>query len=98
MSRIGKRPIAIPAGVSVESSGSSVKVKGPKGSLTETLPRGIGVSIEGGEVSFTRPADDGPTRALHGLARALVANGAASSSCSRARDQGVGYRAVSGKT
>ena len=102
MSRIGKRPIAIPSGVTVESTGGSVKVKGPKGTLTETLPRGIAVAIEGGEVTFTRPAEDGPTRALHGLARALVANmvrGVVEPFAKELEIQGVGYRAdVSGKT
>jgi large subunit ribosomal protein L6 len=102
MSRIGRLPIAIPSGVSVEAVDGGVRVKGPKGTLTEKLPRGIGVAIEGGKVKFTRPDDITKTRALHGLARALVANmvkGVVEPFVKELEIQGVGYRAdVSGKT
>ena len=102
MSRIGRRAIAIPAGVTVEAQGASVRVKGPKGTLSEPLPRGITVSIEGGNVKFARPNDSTKTRALHGLARALVANmvrGVVEPFVKELEIQGVGYRAdVQGKT
>ena len=102
MSRIGRRAIAIPAGVTVEPQGATVRVKGPKGTLTEPLPRGIAVAVEGGNVKFTRPDDSVKTRALHGLARALVANmvrGVVEPFVKELEIQGVGYRAdVSGKT
>jgi large subunit ribosomal protein L6 len=102
MSRIGRRVIAIPNGVSVEMQGANVRVKGPKGTLTEPMPSGIGVAVEGGNVRFSRPDDSTKTRALHGLARALVANmvrGVVEPFVKELEIQGVGYRAdVSGKT
>ena len=102
MSRIGKRPIAIPQGVTVECAQGVVRVKGPKGTLHEPLPRGIGMAVESGQVRFTRPDDTTKTRALHGLARALVANmvrGVVEPFAKELEIQGVGYRAdVSGKT
>jgi large subunit ribosomal protein L6 len=79
-----------------------VRVKGPKGTLTEKLPRGIAVAVAGGQVSFSRPDDERPTRALHGLARALVANmvrGVVEPFVKELEIQGVGYRAdISGRT
>jgi len=102
MSRIGKRPIAIPQGVTVECTDGVVRVKGPKGTLNEALPRGIGMAVESGQVRFSRPDDSTKTRALHGLARALVANmvrGVVEPFAKELEIQGVGYRAdVSGKT
>jgi large subunit ribosomal protein L6 len=101
MSRVGRRPIQIPSGVSVERVESSIRVKGPKGTLTQPMPRGISVAVEGSRVSFTRPDDSVKTRALHGLARALVANmvrGVVEPFVKELEIQGVGYRAdVSGK-
>ena len=96
MSRIGRLPIAIPDGVSVEKVDGSVRVKGPKGTLTQRLPRGIEVRIEGGNVTFERPDDRTQSRSLHGLARALVANmvrGVVEPFSKRLEIQGVGYRA-----
>jgi large subunit ribosomal protein L6 len=74
MSRIGKRPIAVPAGVTVTIDGSHVKVKGPKGELARTLPSDIKVAQEGAEVLVTRPSEEERHKALHGLTRTLVAN------------------------
>ena len=101
MSRVGKRPVSIPDGVTVTVSGDTVSVKGPKGQLSERVPTEIGVSVESGEVRVTRPDDRKPTRALHGLTRALVANmvtGVTAQFSKELEIQGVGYRAdVQGK-
>jgi large subunit ribosomal protein L6 len=96
MSRVGKKPIQIPDGVTVNVAGATVSVKGPKGQLSEQLPTEIAVAVEGGEVQVTRPDDRTATRALHGLARALVANmvtGVTSQFSKELEIQGVGYRA-----
>ena len=74
MSRIGKKPIAIPAGVDVKINGSEVTVKGPKGELKNTFNADIGIAMENNEVIVTRPSDDKEHRALHGLTRTLIAN------------------------
>ena len=96
MSRIGNKPVAIPSGVTVEKVAGGIRVKGPKGTLTETLPPAIGVDVANGEVVFRRPDEAGPTRALHGLVRALVANmvkGVVTPFAVELEIQGVGYRA-----
>jgi len=96
VSRIGRRPVAIPSGVSVEVGGDGVRVKGPKGSLRGTMPRGIAVAVEGAAVRFTRADDRKPTKALHGLSRALVANmvrGVTEGFSRELEIEGVGYRA-----
>lgn len=75
MSRIGKQPVIIPAGVTITvSNANEVTVKGPKGQLTETVDKDITVSVNGTEVVFTRPTDQIRHRAMHGLYRALVGN------------------------
>lgn len=75
MSRIGKRPVNLPAGVTVEVlKGNTVKVKGPKGELTQEVDPAITVQVEGGEVVLTRPTDQKRHKALHGLYRALIHN------------------------
>ena len=74
MSRIGKLPIVIPAGVTVTISGNEVKVKGPKGELVQTVSPEIKVEMVDGEIHVTRPNDEKQTRALHGLYRALIHN------------------------
>jgi large subunit ribosomal protein L6 len=74
VSRIGKRPIPLPKGVSASVAGRTVVVKGPRGELSRVLPAEIAVKIEGGEVVVTRPSDSSKHRALHGLSRTLVAN------------------------
>jgi large subunit ribosomal protein L6 len=74
MSRIGKKPIPIPAGVTVALSGRTVRVTGPKGRLEWTAPEPIAVAVEDGRVVCRRSSDSKTVRALHGLSRALIAN------------------------
>ena len=96
MSRIGKKPIAVPSGVTVTIDPEVVRVHGPKGELTERIPRAIAVEQEGEEVLVKRPTDRGEHRALHGLTRSLVANmveGVTKGFEKRLEIQGVGYRA-----
>jgi len=102
MSRVGKMAISIPDGVTVDRRGEEVHVKGPKGRLAERIPALIDVQISNGEIRFSRPDERKGTRAMHGLARALVANmvrGVMEPFTKELEIQGVGYRAdVSGKT
>jgi large subunit ribosomal protein L6 len=96
MSRIGRTPIPLPEGVSVEISGQKVTVAGPKGELRHTVVEPIRVSESDGTLVVTRPTDRGPHRALHGLSRTLVANmvqGVSDGFERRLEIQGVGYRA-----
>ena len=74
MSRIGKKPIAIPEGVEVKVDGNSVTVKGPKGTLTQEFNPNMEIKVEGNEVTVARPNDEKENRALHGLTRSLLAN------------------------
>lgn len=74
MSRIGKLPIPVPAGVDVKIDGQDVTVKGPKGELSLTVSSPISVTLDGGEVLVTRPNDERESRSLHGLTRTLIAN------------------------
>ena len=74
MSRIGRLPIDIPAGVTVSVDGQDVAVKGPKGELTLTVARPIEGAIEEGQVLVTRPDDERESRSLHGLTRTLINN------------------------
>jgi large subunit ribosomal protein L6 len=93
--------VVIPSGVSVEVGGGSVRVKGPKGTLSEKMSPRVSVQVGDGQVTVTRPDDRKDTRALHGLARALVANmvkGVTEQFSRELEIQGVGYRAdVQGK-
>jgi large subunit ribosomal protein L6 len=96
MSRIGRRPILLPAGVTVTIESELVSVKGPKGELSERVPRDIEVLREGETLLVSRPTDRGEHRALHGLTRSLVANmvqGVTAGYEKRLEIQGVGYRA-----
>ena len=96
MSRIGKQPIEVPAGVSIAIEPERVTVNGPKGELSERIPRDIKVEHVGEQVLVTRPTDRGDHRALHGLTRTLVANmvqGVTDGFERRLEIQGVGYRA-----
>ncbi len=96
MSRIGRQPIPVPAGVTVAIEPERVIVNGPKGELSERIARDIGVEQVGEEVLVTRPTDRGEHRALHGLTRTLVANmvkGVTDGFEKRLEIQGVGYRA-----
>ena len=74
MSRIGKMPVAVPAGVTVTQNGNSITVKGPRGELSRSLPQVITVSQQDGQLVATRPSDDPQHKALHGLTRSLVNN------------------------
>ncbi len=97
MSRIGKKPIVIPAGVQVNVEGSTVKVKGPKGELTNTFNPEISIAVEGNEIIVTRPSDVKEHRSLHGLTRTLVANmvtGVTEGFKKELQVNGVGYRAA----
>jgi large subunit ribosomal protein L6 len=96
MSRIGKQPIPVPAGVTVSIAPGVVRVNGPKGELSEAIHRDITVAQEGEEVRVTRPTDRGEHRALHGLTRSLVFNmvqGVTEGYEKALEIQGVGYRA-----
>ena len=74
MSRIGKKPVIIPKGVTITRKGNSVKVKGPKGELESIFDSRIGIEINDGELTVTRPNDTKEIKALHGLSRALIQN------------------------
>jgi large subunit ribosomal protein L6 len=96
MSRIGKQPIPVPAGVNIAIEPERVTVNGPKGELSERIHRDISVEQADGELRVTRPTDRGEHRALHGLTRTLIANmvtGVTSGFEKRLEIQGVGYRA-----
>jgi large subunit ribosomal protein L6 len=97
MSRIGKQPITVPAGVDVTIDGSHVAVKGPRGSLERDLHPDMHVVLEDGVVRVERPSDERLHRSLHGLTRTLVANmveGVTSGFEKRLQIVGVGYRAT----
>jgi large subunit ribosomal protein L6 len=98
MSRIGKKPITVPAGVTMTvSPANEITLKGPKGQLTEAIDRDIKVELKDGEINITRPTDQIRHRALHGLYRALVANmvtGVTEGFKKELELVGVGYRAA----
>ena len=98
MSRIGKLPITIPAGVTVTVSDENVvSVKGPKGELSERISKDISVNVDGSVLTVTRPSDDKKHRALHGLSRALImnmVNGVTNGFTKELDMVGVGYRAT----
>jgi len=96
VSRIGKQPVRIPGGVTVEGAGSVVRVKGPKGSLEWTCPPGIQVNRTDREIRLQRTNDGRETRAIHGLTRKLLANmvqGVSAGFSCVLEINGVGYRA-----
>ncbi|WP_085830589.1 50S ribosomal protein L6 [Collinsella vaginalis] len=95
MSRIGKKPVQIPAGVEVAVDGNKVIVKGPKGTLEQDFYEKLTVSVEGSELVVTRPDDERETRARHGLTRALIHNmvvGVSEGYVKGLELAGVGYR------
>lgn len=95
MSRIGKKPITIPAGVEVKQDGNSVTVKGPKGTLTQEFNPNMTIKIEGNEITISRPNDQKENRALHGLTRSLLFNmveGVTNGFKKELEVNGVGYR------
>jgi large subunit ribosomal protein L6 len=96
MSRIGRKPIPVPEGVTIAIEPEVVRVNGPRGELTERVPRDIDVTQNDAELVVTRPTDRAEHRALHGLTRSLVANmveGVTAGFEKRLEIQGVGYRA-----
>lgn len=101
MSRIGRMPIAIPAGVDVKIDGNTVTVKGPKGTLTRTVHKNMAVAMKDGEITVTRPDDTAENRSLHGLTRTLINNmveGVSNGFSKELEVNGVGYRvAMQGK-
>jgi large subunit ribosomal protein L6 len=97
MSRIGRQPISVPAGVTIAIEPELVTVNGPKGELHERVNREINVEQDGDVITVTRPTDRGEHRALHGLTRTLIANmvqGVTAGFEKRLEIQGVGYRAA----
>ncbi|MBD5180247.1 MAG: 50S ribosomal protein L6 [Bacteroidales bacterium] len=97
MSRIGKAPIEIPAGVTVKVDNNTVTVKGPKGELTQKVHPDLTINVEDGHVVITRPSDDREHRAQHGLFRALIHNMVVGVSTGYRKEMelvGVGYRAT----
>ena len=95
MSRIGRKPIALPAGVDVKMDGNTITVKGPKGTLTQTYHPNMKVTVEGNEILVTRPNDEKENRSLHGLTRSLIANmveGVTNGFKKELDVNGVGYR------
>ena len=96
MSRIGRKPIVIPAGVEVKIDGSNITVKGPKGTLDSKIHPMMTAKVENGEVVVTRPNDEKEARSLHGLTRTLISNmveGVTNGFKKELEIQGVGYRA-----
>ena len=97
MSRIGRKPIAIPAGVEVNIDGNTVSAKGPKGNLSVTVHKNMTVAMEGGFITVTRPDDNKENRSLHGLSRTLIANiieGVSNGFKKELEINGTGYRAA----
>ncbi len=97
MSRIGKKPVAVPAGVEVKIDGSTVTVKGPKGTLTNTFNPDIIIKQEGAEIIVDRPSENKLHKSLHGLTRTLINNmveGVTNGFSKSLEIEGVGYRAA----
>ena len=103
MSRIGKKPIAVPAGVDVKiGEGNTLTVKGPKGTLTQSFSPRMAITLDNGAINVARPTDEKEDRAIHGLTRTLINNmvvGVTNGYSKKLEINGVGYRAQkSGKT
>ena len=97
MSRIGRKPIVIPAGVEVKIEGNTVTVKGPKGTLTQKVSSSMQLSLEGNVLTVARPSDDREYRSLHGMTRTLINNmviGVSEGFKKELEIAGVGYRAA----
>lgn len=95
MSRIGRKPITVPAGVEVKIDGQTVTVKGPKGTLTQTFTPDMAIALEDGVLTVTRPSDVKEHRSLHGLTRTLLSNmveGVSTGFTKELEVNGVGYR------
>ena len=96
MSRIGKLPVTIPAGVTVTLQGNTVQVKGPKGELSRAIDTDLTVSIDGSTLTVARPSDETRHKALHGLSRTLIANmveGVSKGYSKQLEITGVGFKA-----
>ena len=96
MSRIGKKPVDVPSGVTVTIDGSRVSVKGPRGELSRTFHPDIGLTLDNGTVTVSRPSDEPRHKALHGLSRTLLANmveGVTKGYVKQLEITGVGYKA-----
>ncbi|HLQ23406.1 MAG TPA: 50S ribosomal protein L6 [Gemmatimonadales bacterium] len=96
MSRIGRKPVAIPKGVTVALAGRTLSVKGPRGELSRTFHPEMALSVSGDQVSVARPSDENRHKALHGLSRTLVQNmvdGVSKGFAKTLEIQGVGYKA-----
>ena len=102
MSRIGKLPVAIPSGVKISLDGNNMTVSGPMGTLSQVLHERMSIAIETDQIMVTRPTDDKPDCALHGLTRSLINNmviGVTTGFQKNLEINGVGYRAeINGKT
>ena len=97
MSRIGKQPVAVPAGVEVTIDGNTVTVKGPKGELTRSFPSMMTIRREGDDIVVERPDDSREAKSFHGLTRTLVSNmveGVSAGFSKKLQLVGVGYRAA----
>jgi len=97
MSRIGRKPIAVPAGVKVTIEGRTVSVTGPKGTLSREIPGAVAFTLEADVITVTRPDDSKTNRSMHGLCRTLIANmveGVATGFRTDLEINGVGYRAA----
>ena len=100
MSRIGKKPVTVPSGVTAEIDGQTVRVKGPKGELSRTVHAEMIVTMENGTITVTRPTEETRHKALHGLTRTLIANmveGVEKGYQKVLEIQGVGYKAEATK-
>jgi large subunit ribosomal protein L6 len=96
MSRIGKQPVPVPAGVTITLKGSALTVKGPKGELSRTFNSELALTHENGQITVTRPSDESRHKALHGLTRTLIANmveGVTKGFTKQLEITGVGYKA-----
>jgi len=96
MSRIGRLPVEVPAGVEVNITGTNLKVKGPKGELSHTFPPVVEMTLEDGVINVTRSSDEPFRRAMHGTARAVINNmvvGVSEGFVKELEIEGVGYRA-----
>ena len=97
MSRIGRKPVVIPAGVEVTLDGHTLTVKGPKGTLTRTFHNRMSIAVENNEIVVTRPSDDKEDKSIHGLTRTLIHNmveGVTNGFKKELEINGVGYRAA----
>lgn len=97
MSRIGRKPISVPAGVDVKIDGTTVTVKGPKGTLVEKFNKDMIIKLEGNEVIVERPTEDKLHKSLHGLTRTLIHNmieGVTNGYSKTLEIEGIGYRAA----